>query len=119
MDDLTQTLLNFINNPENKEKIEKIKENFMHTKPEQEVTKTEKGINQNESATPNIPPDTLKTISKIIPLISSAKKEDSSTKFLAALRPLLSEKRRLKLDESVKIMQMIKILPLLIDKGLL
>ncbi len=119
MDDLAQTLLSFINNPANKEKIEKIKENFMNAKSEQEATEIKKDISPNESATPNISPDTLKTISKIIPLISSAKKEDSSTKFLAALRPLLSEKRRLKLDESVKIMQMIKILPLLKDKGLL
>ncbi len=119
MDDLTQTLLNFINNPENKEKIEKIKESFMNTKPEKEQVETKENVNRGEAVKSSISPDTLKTISKIIPLISSIKKEDESTKFLSALRPLLSKKRRLKLDESVKILHLIKILPLLKDKGLL
>ena len=31
MDDLSQVLLNFINNPENKEKIQEIKEKFMNS----------------------------------------------------------------------------------------
>ena len=119
MDDLTQTLLSFINNPENKEKIEKIKESFMNTKSEEGTVETKENVNKGESVTQSVSPDTLKTISKIVPLISSVKKEDSSTKFLSALRPLLSEKRQLKLDESVKILKMIKILPLLKDKGLL
>ena len=43
---------------------------------------------------------------------------DKNTKFLGALRPLLSEKRQKKLDESMKMMQMMKVLPLLKDQGI-
>ena len=118
MDDLSQVLLNFINNPENKEKIQEIKEKFMNGSTD---SKKEDVESKNEIDTNNlkISPDALKLLGKIMPLISSAKKDDSSTKFLTALRPLLNEKRKHKLDESMKIMQMIKILPMLKESGLI
>lgn len=125
MDDLTQTLLSFINNPENKEKIQKIKEEFMSSKSskveEKEKTGNSKNLNDSNNSNnglPPISPEMLSTISKVMPLIASAKKEDTSTRFLSALRPLLNEKRKLKLDESVKIMHLIKILPMLKNNGI-
>ena len=76
---------------------------------------------QDEQASdvPALPAETLSTIMKIMPIISSINKEDKNTKFLSALRPLLSDKRQAKLDESVKMMQMIKVLPLLKGQGIL
>lgn len=118
MDDLAQVLLNFINNPENKEKIQEIKEKIMDgTQNPQEETESNK--NKGNLQNTQISPDALKILSKVMPLISSAKKDDSSTRFLSALRPLLNEKRKHKLDESMKIMQMIKILPMLKESGLI
>jgi hypothetical protein len=118
MDDLSQVLLNFINNPENKEKIQEIKEKFMNStqnsQEEAENTKNKENLQASQ-----ISPDALKILSKVMPLISSAKKDDSSTRFLSALRPLLNEKRKHKLDESMKIMQMIKIIPMLKESGLI
>lgn len=126
MDDLTQTLLNFINNPENKEKIQKIKEEFMSPEGSKVEEKKEPGNSKNlnnnsgnNNELPPISPEMLSTLSKVMPLISSARQEDTSTRFLSALRPLLNEKRKLKLDESVKIMHLIKILPMLKNSNIL
>lgn len=43
-------------------------------------------------------------------------REDDRTRFLAALRPLLSEERRKKADEAVKFLKLMELIPLL--KGL-
>ena len=56
---------------------------------------------------------------KVMPILSSMKQEDKYTNFLRALRPLLSEARRKKLDSSSQILQIIKILPLLKNQGIL
>ncbi len=119
MEDITQNLLDFINNPENKDKIQKIKEEFFKRAPNEPKESTEKNCATESSAQLPISNETLKTISKIMPLISSAKEDDSSTRFLSALRPLLNEKRKSKLDESLKVMQLIKLLPLLKSNGII
>lgn len=64
------------------------------------------------------PAEMMQTVLKLMPLLSSVKKEDKYTNFLKALRPLLSEPRRKKLDSSSSILQIIKILPLLKNQGL-
>lgn len=66
-----------------------------------------------------ITPEALQTISRIAPLLSQVNREDDSTRLLHALRPLLSPPRQKKLDEAVKILQMMRLLPLLKDSGLL
>ena len=119
MDDITQNLLNFINNPENKDKIQKIKDEFLTKTSNGPKKETESKNTSDSSSQLSISPEMLKTISKIMPLISNAKKDDSSTRFLSALRPLLNDKRKLKLDESLKIMHLIKILPMLKNNGII
>ena len=58
-------------------------------------------------------------ISRIAPMLKKVNEEDDSTRFLRALRPLLGEARRKKLDESIKMMQMMRMLPLLKSSGVL
>ncbi|MCH5354117.1 MAG: hypothetical protein J1E06_11735 [Acutalibacter sp.] len=65
-----------------------------------------------------ITPELLQTVSRLAPLLSQVNREDDSTRLLQALRPLLSEKRQKKLDEAVKILQMMRLMPLLKDSGL-
>ncbi len=65
-----------------------------------------------------LPTDMMQTVLKLTPLLSSLKKEDKYTRFLKALRPMLSEPRQKKLDSSSQILQIIKILPLLKNQGL-
>lgn len=53
---------------------------------------------------------------RILPMLSEVNKEDDTTRLLNALRPFLGSDRRKKLDESAKMLHMMKLLPLL--KGL-
>ena len=50
-------------------------------------------------------------------MLSQLNREDDSTRLLTALRPLLGPERRSKIDEAVKILQMMRLLPMLRDMG--
>lgn len=82
------------------------------------------GSNSSASAPPpqnplgGVTPELLQTVTRLAPLLSQVNREDDSTRLLQALRPLLSEKRRKKLDEAIKILQMMRLMPLLKDSGL-
>jgi len=118
MDDLAEKLIKMLGSQEN---IEKIK-NFSKVLKDEDLNSDNAGNKLNEEASQAIeqdfPADTLNIVMKLMPILSSVKKEDKNTRFLGALRPLLSEKRQKKLDESVKMMHIIRILPLLKDKGI-
>ena len=62
-------------------------------------------------------PDTLAMVAKLAPMLSQLNREDDSTRLLTALRPLLGPERRRKIDEAVKILQMMRLLPMLRDMG--
>ncbi len=64
-----------------------------------------------------VTPDMLQTVSRLAPLLNKVNQEDDSTRLLRALRPLLSEARQKKLDEAIKILQMMRLLPLLKESG--
>lgn len=67
---------------------------------------------------PVISDDTMQMIIKFMPLLTSVNKEDENTDFLRALRPLLGDDRRKKIDEAIKILHMMKFLPLLKNQGI-
>ncbi len=59
----------------------------------------------------------LGMMTKLAPLLGQLGREDDSTRLLRALRPLLGAERQKKLDEAVKILQMMRLLPLLKESG--
>lgn len=62
---------------------------------------------------------TLQLVTKLAPMLSAVQQEDESTRLLQALRPLLGEERQKKLDEAIRILQLLRMLPLLRQSGLL
>lgn len=62
-------------------------------------------------------PDALGMAAKLVPIMSRLNQEDDSTRLLMALRPLLGEERRRKIDEAIKILQLMRLLPMLRDMG--
>ncbi len=66
---------------------------------------------------PDPSPD-LSGLLNLMPLFSSFGKDDEHTALLKALRPYLHGEREKRLDESVKLMQLLKLLPLLQERGL-
>lgn len=72
---------------------------------------------QLESPSP-VDGDMMQTIMKMAPLLATFRQEDDSTRLLRALRPFLGPERRKKLDEAIKLMQLMRVLPLLKGSGL-
>ena len=62
-------------------------------------------------------PQLLGAMTKLMPLLGQAGREDDSTRLLRALRPLLGPERQKKVDEAMKILQMMRLLPLLKESG--
>lgn len=67
--------------------------------------------------TGGITPEMLSMMAKLGPLLGQVNREDDSTRLLRALRPLLSGARQKKVDEAMKILQMMRLLPLLKESG--
>lgn len=59
----------------------------------------------------------LGMVTRLAPLLGQAGREDDSTRLLRALRPLLGAERQKKVDEALKILQMLRLLPLLKESG--
>ena len=59
----------------------------------------------------------LSGLLSLAPLLGSLGKDDQNTALLKALRPYLHGGREKRLDESLKLMQLLKFLPLLQQKG--
>ncbi len=57
-------------------------------------------------------------LGKAAPLLSGIQQDTDSTRLLRALRPMLSERRRQKLDQALKLLQFMRVLPLLKSSGL-
>ncbi|MDQ5983166.1 MAG: hypothetical protein RUMPE_00164 [Eubacteriales bacterium SKADARSKE-1] len=118
MDDLTGKLMEMLNNPESIEKIKNLT-GLLGKNDESKNETTPENQDTEESQLEALPVDAINTITKLMPILSSMNKDDEKTRFLGALRPLLSDNRKKKLDESVKILQMIQVLPLLKGQGII
>lgn len=70
------------------------------------------------SSMPQMDPQMLNMMMKIMPALSSLRQEDDATRLLRAIRPFLGEVRRKKLDESIRLMQIVRMVPLLKKGGL-
>ena len=66
----------------------------------------------------NIPNEMMSKLTQIMPLFSRLRQEDDTTRLLSALRPFLSEEKRIKLDSAKRILQFMKLIPLLRESGL-
>lgn len=75
------------------------------------------GAPQKAAPAPMAGTDAIGMAAKLAPLLSQLNREDDSTRLLMALRPLLGEERRRKIDEAVKILQLMRLLPMLRDMG--
>lgn len=122
MEDFASKITEILNNPDIMKQIKSIAgENPVENTP---IEKNPKSTAQNtdENVIPEqdgLSTDMLSTIMKLAPLISSINSDDKYSSFLRSLRPLLSETRQKKLDESAKIIKLIKIFPILKNNGII
>ena len=64
-------------------------------------------------------PDLPGALTQLMPLFSDLQKEDDTTRFLRALRPLLSEERQQKIDRAMQMVRILHLLPALQESGAL
>lgn len=71
--------------------------------------------------TPSLPLDALPDLgmlTKLAPLMGAFSKEDDDTRLLQALRPYLHGEREQRLDDTMKMLRLTKLLPLLQEQGI-
>lgn len=115
------SLLNSLS-PEDMENIKNIASSFIGTTgdnaPKAEASPQQKNI-------PNMPdlsglgmPD-LSQLSALVPVLQAFNKPDERLEFINALKPLLSQERRQKADEAMKLVRLVSVLPLLRERGIM
>lgn len=67
---------------------------------------------------PSAVPD-MTALTRLMPLISNLGADSDDTRLLGALRPYLHGQRVERLDESMRLLQLIKLIPLLQQQGVL
>ena len=113
MDDIAGKLSEFLQDPEAISRLKGIAENLLGGQNEQNNTPTETA---NDSF--SLPNDF--DLGKIMGLMSVFKnqQQDRRSELLLALKPHLSEHRREKVDQAVKLLKIIALLPALREQGL-
>lgn len=112
MDDLQEKLAGILNDPESMEQVRKMAENLLGT-PDEPTGSGEPGDSFS-------PPDG-EEMQKIMRLLSKFHEtgNDNRSALLLALRPMVSEPKREKIDTAIKILRMIDLLPYLKESGIL
>ena len=77
------------------------------------------GGGQAAQADSGLPPINMQTIMTIQKAMSTLKSDDKNISLMRALKPHFSAERAKKVDDAVRIMQLIKLLPLLKESGIL
>ena len=118
MDDLASKLSELLNSPGALDKVKSLAGLLGGTEAPAQSPAPQSEQTQ-DSPLPEIDGDMMQMIMKMAPLLSSFRQEDDSTRLLHALRPLLSNERQTKLDEGTKLLQLMRMLPLLKNSGIL
>ena len=107
MDDLSEKLANLLSSPEGMQKIQSAMAALGGALPQED--------------TPPPPPaesgPDMAMLGKILPLLSNLNQENEDTRLLSALRPYLHGQRAERLEESMRLMQLMRLLPLLTEGG--
>ncbi len=61
----------------------------------------------------------LSQLSQLAPVFQAFNSQDERVEFINALKPLLSQERRSKADEAMKLVKLMSVLPLLRERGIM
>ncbi|MBE6807373.1 MAG: hypothetical protein E7527_05125 [Ruminococcaceae bacterium] len=112
MDDLNEKLNRLLSDPEGLAKIQAA------------MTALGAGAETAPPPPPPVPepggggPD-LAALTKLVPLLSGLNQESEDTRLLQALRPYLHGARAGRLDDTMRLLKLVKLLPLLQEQGIL
>lgn len=123
MDDFSSMLNDLLKNPESMEKIKSLA-NMLGGSGGSGPAAPPGSAPQAPAARDNRPSegldqDSMRMMMKLAPMISKFRQEDDSTRLLRALRPFLKEEKQKKLDEAIRLMQIVRMIPFIRHSGLL
>lgn len=113
MDDLSEKLNQLLSSPEGMAKIKSTMDALSGH------------LDAASPAPPSPPPPTapdgtdLSALTKLMPLLSGMGKENEDTRLLQALRPYLHGERAQRLEETMRLLQLTRLLPLLQEQNIL
>ncbi len=117
MDDLNDKIARLLADPDSMTKIQSVMASLGGAAPAEPPAPPK----STPPAAPAMPfeglPD-LSMLQKLAPLMGAFKQEDDDTRLLQALRPYLHGEREQRLDETMKMLRLTKLLPLLQEQGL-
>ena len=112
MEDLNEKLTRLLSSPEGMEKIQSMMAALGGSLPQEEPPAVE--TSPPPSAEPGVD---MAALGKILPVLSRMNQENEDTRLLAALRPYLHGQRAERLEESMRLLRLMKLLPLLTEGG--
>lgn len=132
MDDISSKINQILSDPQSMQQLQNLAQSLgLSTAPEASTpppSPNNSGIDANQlaslfsqfgmgqqTAAPPIDMNSILQIQKAMQLFSQS---NHNVELLRSLRPLLSEKRQKKVDDAVRIMQLIQMLPMLKESGL-
>ncbi|MBQ8683137.1 MAG: hypothetical protein IJ518_01305 [Clostridia bacterium] len=125
MDDLNEKLTGLLTSPEGMAKLQSVMA---------ALTGGEAPLLSAPAPSPSAPPPStaetagqglgsslpdIGTLTKLLPLLSGMGQENEDTRLLRALRPYLHGEREKRLDETMRLLQMLRLLPILQEQGVL
>lgn len=122
MDDLAQKLTELLDSPEGLEKMKGMAEMLLGSADPApaptEPSPPPKAAAPAVTPFPGLAPNELQTMMRMAKAFQSIPKEDSRTNLLLALKPHLSEPRQAKVDEAIKLLKVVSMMPILREQGL-
>ena len=110
MDDLNEKLNRLLSDPEGMAKIQSM------------MTALGGGGGETAPAPPPPsvaePPPDMAMLTRLLPVLSGAGTDNEDTRLLAALKPYLHGERAKRLDDSMRLLRLTKLLPLLQEQGI-
>ncbi len=103
--------------PEDMENIRNVASQFLNSNSGND-TPQQKSIPQKPDLSGLGMPD-LSQLSALVPVLQAFNQPDDRLQFINALKPLLSEGKRQKADEAMKLVRLVSVLPLLRERGLM
>lgn len=124
MSDLTSQINQILSNPEMMEQIKSLSGLFGQSAAAQGSGGDFSALENIQSKPQQSPldlmgADGLQTAMKFMPILTELRKDDETTQLLRAIKPFLSSQRQEKLEEAVRLLRIIRILPMLKNQGLM
>lgn len=112
MDDISSLISSLLENPQTVQNLKDTVSELLDKDSKQEEAKKANTV-------PSVDPNILSVMMKLAPVLKAVEREDDNTRLLNALRPYLGDERKKTLDESKKLLQLMQLIPLIKDQGIL